>query len=68
MCEEGDLVAKDFGVSCLNKKGGNPMEIAKERRYVGVREVLVDIGAEQALDGVERVIGFRRRQVVEGLQ
>lgn len=33
-----------------------------------MREVLVDVGAEQAFDGVERVVRLRRRQVVEGLQ
>lgn len=68
MRKKGDLVAEDFSVSSLDEEGRDPAKVAKEGRDVGVRQVLVNADfAEQALDGIERVVRLGRWQVVERL-
>jgi len=63
--EERDLVAQDLGVAGLDEERREALELAEQRRDVRVREVLVNLVAEEALDRVHVVVlVVRRREVV----
>lgn len=69
VCEERDLVSQHLGVTCLNEEGREGVEVAEEGRDVGVRQVDVNVDlAEEALDGVEVIVGLGLWKVVVGLR
>lgn len=67
--KQRDLVAQHLGIASLDEQRWQALELAKERRDVRVREILVDRIAEQALDRVEVVVlATWARQVIVGLR